>query len=921
MPMSEDVASAAVSMAGKTVAGTVDMSAKMLDALLRLLREMNEIAVKRAEKKDAKMQQKQQKSVVQKDLLNDLKMKGRVSLPDLRKHAAVTGNQIVYSDQGVSKADVAVISKNAKAMGIPIAFSRAADKQNYYPCVSSADAQAFKVMLQGIIANKLNLDRQKPENERQYRQVAVSKWELPFISQECQRLDIQGNFAPHPTERNQVIFIYRKIDEDAALSITNQIEQSCKELKDVKITPDSEGFVTIKDNQTGRTYSFDTANTSEEVMVNELQDQLGFDSLKAKLTAAKFESDCLTSDQIEDFKQNDPHNAFVAFGEMYIPDPETGKESPVTEPYKMGYYACKYGDQPAFSISNPQGKTILFTADKATYKEVQHRLSQDLDIKDKALLLALTDKVIQCSRSMAKENMSTEISFERSDFDMSDPQIASGMRRTTPDGKVFVKKQPLESLSMQISRTNKETFLVTSIATAIEFDETGNENTAYNTRELELSLYDNKKAYDGIKNALVSQGVPLETAKNIARDTITKAQSQPEKEIVYVEQMTTYPRTDSQYLTDDMEQTALDVANRVFAKFPQFGHAQTINVKRCINNKKVTGHHAIIPTAKITDADLSKLSEVQRNVLCLIASRLILATADPHRYEAVKAIVQCAGTDFTANGKTVKEMGWKALESNVIAVLKSKASDDEKEDTDCKALPELIQGQIFQNVTAKKDEHWTSPPKPYTEATLLSAMERAGNNEYDDETEKKGLGTPATRAGIIEELVKNEYIQRKGKQITATEKGVKLIAVVPDEVKSPKLTAEWEMQLQQIEHGKANAGSFMDGIKGYVKEICTKYGAVDESVSFKQQSEAIGKCPHCGGEVKKGQYGYYCTKKCGMYLAKVFGKTLTDNQLTRLLDGKEISYTVDGKKTIVMPEAVEHTYNGKTSWQWKTRRG
>lgn len=538
MPMSEDVASAAVSMAGKTVAGTVDMSAKMLDALLRLLREMNEVAAKRAERKDAKKQQKQQKSVVQKDLLKDLKMKGRVSLPDLRKHAAVNGNQIVYSDQGVSKADVAVISKNAKAMGIPIAFSRAADKQNYYPCVSSADAQAFKVMLQGIIANKLNADRQKPENEREYRQIAVAKWELPFISQECQRLDIQGNFAPHPTERNQVIFIYRKIDEDSALSITNQIEQSCKELKDVKITPDSEGFVTIKDNQTGRTYSFDTSNTSEEVMVNELQDQLGFDSMKAKLTAAKFESDFLTPDQIEEFKQNDPHNAFFAFGEMYIPDPETGKESPVTEPYKMGYYACKYGDQPAFSISNPQGKTILFTADKATYKEVQHKLSQDLGIKDKALLIALTDKVIQCSRSMAKENMSTEISFARSDFDMSDPQIASGMRRTTPDGKVLVKKQPLESLSMQISRTDKETFTVTSTAMAIEFDEAGNENTAYNTRELELPLYDNKKAYDGIKTALVSQGVPLETAKNIARDTVTKAQSQPEKETVYVEQMT-----------------------------------------------------------------------------------------------------------------------------------------------------------------------------------------------------------------------------------------------------------------------------------------------------------------------------------------------------------------------------------------------
>ena len=401
----------------------------------------------------------------------------------------------------------------------------------------------------------------------------------------------------------------------------------------------------------------------------------------------------------------------------------------------------------------------------------------------------------------------------------------------------------------------------------------------------------------------------------------TAQQTLDAQQALYEAKLTTYPRTDSQYITDDMEQTALDVANRVFAKFPQFGQPQNISVQRCINNKKVTGHHAIIPTAKITDADLSQLPEAQRNILCLIAARLILAMAEPHRYEAVKATVRCAGTDFTATGRTVLQSGWKALEAKVNALIRTKATDDEPDDGEAKALPELTQGQRFDHVKTEKAEHWTTPPRPYTEATLLSAMERAGNDEYDDESEKKGLGTPATRAGIIEELVKNEYIQRKGKQITATEKGVKLISVVPDEVKSPKLTAEWEMQLQQIEHGKASASAFMESIVAYVREICTKYSTEDDSVSFRKQSEAIGKCPHCGGEVKKGQYGFYCTKKCGMYLAKVYGKVLTDNQLMRLLSGKESSFSVDGKKTIVLPEAVEHTYNGKTSWQWRTKKG
>lgn len=398
-----------------------------------------------------------------------------------------------------------------------------------------------------------------------------------------------------------------------------------------------------------------------------------------------------------------------------------------------------------------------------------------------------------------------------------------------------------------------------------------------------------------------------------AKQTLDAAQK------LYEAKLITYPRTVSKYITDDMEESTLHVIERVFEKYPQFGQKQTINIKRCINNAEVEGHPAILPTKKITPADLTQLSEPQQNILCLVAARLILATAEVHKYEAVKATVRCAGTDFTAHGKTVKENGWKALEANVIAALKSKASEDEKEGSEEKALPDLNQGQAFTNVKTEKAEHWTTPPRPFTDATLLAAMERAGNSEYDDETEKKGLGTPATRAAIIDSLVKDEYIQRKGKQITATPKGVNLIAVVPDEVKSPKMTVEWEIQLQQIEHGKGDANAFMENITSYVREMCAKYGTVDTSVSFERQ--AVGKCPHCGKNIMKGQYGFYCTGKCGMYLAKVYGKTLTEKQLEKLLSGKEVSFTVDGKKTIVMPEAVEHTYNGKTSWQWKTRRG
>lgn len=376
---------------------------------------------------------------------------------------------------------------------------------------------------------------------------------------------------------------------------------------------------------------------------------------------------------------------------------------------------------------------------------------------------------------------------------------------------------------------------------------------------------------------------------------------------LYEGKLVTYPRTDSQFLSDDMAQTALDVAKLCDTYFG-FGISHTPDISKVINNSKVSGHHAIIPTSGIATADLSSLPNGERNILTLIATRLICATAPAHKYEAVKITAECNGTEFTATGRTVLEMGWKAY-----------AKQTEKKN-DEKSLPAVSEGQTF-SVSASKGEHFTSPPKPYTEDTLLSAMERAGNDDYDEDTEKKGLGTPATRAATIESLVKNGYVERVGKQLKATDKGTELIRVVPDEVKSPKLTAEWETKLQHIEHGKYSANDFMSEIGGFISSMCGKYGSVDKSVSLSDSShEPVGKCPKCGEDVVKGKYGFYCKGKCGMNVAKVYGITLTDAQVKGLLNGKSTSYTSRGKKSIVLPEIVENPYNGKMYYQWKTVR-
>ena len=344
-----------------------------------------------------------------------------------------------------------------------------------------------------------------------------------------------------------------------------------------------------------------------------------------------------------------------------------------------------------------------------------------------------------------------------------------------------------------------------------------------------------------------------------AKQTLDLAQALYEKKLL------TYPRTDSSYLTDDMGGTAAQIAALLAGKLPFMQGADfTPEISRLLDSKKVSDHHAIIPTMELAKTDLAALPESERNILTLAGARLLMACAEPHIFEAVTAVFSCAGQEFTAKGKTVLAEGWKGLERRFMATLKKKAdTEDDEENALSLDVPPFAEGQTFDNPQAAVTEHFTTPPKPHNEASLLSAMERAGNEETDPDAERRGLGTPATRAAIIEKLVKGGFVERKGKQLIPTKSGIELVCVLPEVLTSPQLTADWENNLTQIAKGNADPDSFMTGIETMTRELVSTYPFLSdkEKERFKEEKPVIGKCPRCGADIYEGRKNYYCANK------------------------------------------------------------
>ena len=348
---------------------------------------------------------------------------------------------------------------------------------------------------------------------------------------------------------------------------------------------------------------------------------------------------------------------------------------------------------------------------------------------------------------------------------------------------------------------------------------------------------------------------------------------------LYEEKLVTYPRTDSRFVTEDMIGTVEELAGKIplmlpFVEYWQLGH----NIKRVVNNKKVSDHHAILPTKEAVEKGIMDLPVDKKNLMILIGQQVLQAVGEDYLYEQTDVTVNCQKNEFTARGKTAVQMGFK----DVDKVFRSHCVKTEKEDSDRQLeIPYGYQkGMQLFNVKAETSIHYTSPPKSFNEDTLLAAMETAGNKEFDEKTEKKGLGTPATRASTIEKLVASGYAQRKGKQIIPTAEGRELIRVMPENLKSAGLTAEWENRLLLMERGELNGEQFMDDIVTMLEEIlngCRKIPE-EERNRFQTAKELIGKCPVCGSDIFEGKRNFYCSnRQCDFALWK-------DN---RFLEGME----------------------------------
>ncbi len=340
---------------------------------------------------------------------------------------------------------------------------------------------------------------------------------------------------------------------------------------------------------------------------------------------------------------------------------------------------------------------------------------------------------------------------------------------------------------------------------------------------------------------------------------------------LYEEKLVTYPRTDSQFVTEDMKDSVEELVGKMpvllpFVDYGQLGHG----VKRVINNAKVSDHHAILPTKEAVEKGISDLPSDKKNLMMLICQQLVQATGEEYLYEQTDITVKCQEQDFKARGKIPVQMGFKEVEK-AFKQLCVKAEPVEGKEKETSIPAGYEEGMRLFPVKAEKTTHYTSPPKPFNEDTLLAAMETAGNKEFDSETEKKGLGTPATRASIIEKLVSSGYAQRKGKQILPSTEGKELVKVMPEYLKSAVMTAEWENQLLMMEKGQITDTQFMGEITSLVRkilEVCREIPE-EERRRFQTAREVIGKCPVCGCDVFEGKQNFYCSnRQCDFALWK-----------------------------------------------------
>ncbi len=515
MNMSEDVAGATLQVTSKVaevgshaVTKVIDLIAKLFDAWM---------SVKRS---SAAAKSQKVKST---DLTNI--KPGAVSIKSLVQSARASGDQVVFSEQGVTKSDKAYIAEKARKFGIPVAFVQADGKDNIFVQVRKSDLPVFQKICTDRIKDKL---AERPQTLGNFK---VQAWEMPFLTNELNHYDLAASFGV--TRDGERFCLYEKADEKAILIAREEFHRKCEDVEqDLFFSKGEDGFYTLKSESTGMEISFDELPSREE-LATQIGEKFGYDENKAKIACAKFAEEMLNAEDKTQFFSEDPQQEFSSI---------SGNISVEGEDVRCKAYTCwhvtpKADEMPRIVFRDADGKFAVLSPETQSAKQMQAVLRESLGVEDAATLAALTDKAQKVSdSSIAQVNMTLDADFDRSSFDMTDPAVVEGMRRTDAE-HIYTKTQPVDSVHNEIERTGKYTFTVKSAANATEFDENGTEYRSTDSRELVLSFSDKKNAIAELKDLYKAQGIPDHAAIAMAKDVFARAKAQPPERIVLLEEV------------------------------------------------------------------------------------------------------------------------------------------------------------------------------------------------------------------------------------------------------------------------------------------------------------------------------------------------------------------------------------------------
>lgn len=515
MNMSEDVAGATIQVTSKVaevgshaVTRVIDLISKLLDTWLSVKRSSAAASSQKVKSTD----------------LTDIKP-GAVSAKSLMQSAKKSGDQVVFSEQGITKSDQKYIAEKAKAFGIPVAFVQADGKDNIYAQVRKRDLPIYQKICTNMMKDKL---AERPQSLGNFK---VQAWEMPFLTNELNSFDLSASFGV--TRDGEHFCLYEKADEKAILIARSEFQRKCTEVEnDLSFSKGEDGFYTLRSSANDAEISFDEIPTQEELAA-QISEKFGYDENKAKIACAKFAEEMLHGEDKTRFFSEDPQREFSQISSNLTVEGEDVR----CKAYSCWRMTPKSDEMPRIVFRDEDGKFAVLEPEKMSAKQMQDALREGLGIEDAATLTALTDKAQKVSdHFIAEQNAVLDADFDKTSFDLTDPEVASGMRRTDAE-HVYTKTQPVDSVHNEIERTGKDTFTVKSAVNSTETDETGTAYRSTDTRQLVISFSDKKNAISELKELYKTQGIPDHAATAMAKDVFSRAKALPPEKIVLLEEV------------------------------------------------------------------------------------------------------------------------------------------------------------------------------------------------------------------------------------------------------------------------------------------------------------------------------------------------------------------------------------------------